>query len=180
MLQVGVAGIVLTRDNKVLGIREASGPTAKLEEFWKLPGGLVDPGEDIHTAVVREVKEETGVSTEFVCVAAARESHQALFGASDIYMVCVLRLVEDVVPAPCPQDREVAEARWLDLDGFLGSKWYAEGLYGQMLKSAAVTAKRCMEGEKELGLSVVRMPSLGGREESMYYQAWPPAIPAKL
>ena len=97
----------------------------------------MDPGEDMHSAVVREVKEETGINTEFVCIAAARESHQALFGASDIYIVCILKLVGETMPEPKPQDHEVAQASWIDVDKFLGSKWYAQGLYGQMLRSAA-------------------------------------------
>jgi len=48
-------------------------------------------GESLHTAVVREVKEETGVTAEFVGVINFRQMHPHLFGKSDIYFVCLLR-----------------------------------------------------------------------------------------
>jgi hypothetical protein len=45
-------------------IQEKSGPAARFG-IWKLPGGLVDPGESIGHAGVREVLEETGLKTKF-------------------------------------------------------------------------------------------------------------------
>ena len=83
--------------------------------------------------------------------------------------MCVLRLVDNT-QEPKPQDNEVAEAVWKPLDEFLGSKWYAKGLYGDMLRTAAGTAQRVQQGEVNKGLNVVKMPSLGGREESLYFQ----------
>ena len=91
---VGAAGICLTERSDgellVLAIREAHGPTAQLEGFWKLPGGAVDPREDISDAAIREVMEETGVKAEFVSLVAFRETHGALHGVTDLYCVCHL------------------------------------------------------------------------------------------
>jgi 8-oxo-dGTP diphosphatase len=36
--------------------------------YWALPGGRMDPGENIDQTVVREVKEETGLETEILSV----------------------------------------------------------------------------------------------------------------
>jgi hypothetical protein len=43
---------------------------------------------------VREVLEETGILTEFVCLAAIREHHKAAFGASDLYVISILKLTD--------------------------------------------------------------------------------------
>jgi hypothetical protein len=36
---------------KLLVIREKGGPTARLKDFWKLPGGHVDHKEDLGTVL---------------------------------------------------------------------------------------------------------------------------------
>ena len=46
--QFGVGGMVTNSKGQVLCIQEKSGRTG----FWKLPGGLVDPGEDVAAAVL--------------------------------------------------------------------------------------------------------------------------------
>ena len=54
-------GTVPPPNNKVLVVQERF----RFSAHWKLPGGYVDPGEDIDEAAIREVKEETGIETEF-------------------------------------------------------------------------------------------------------------------
>ncbi|XP_018716436.2 nudix hydrolase 2, partial [Eucalyptus grandis] len=71
---------------QVLVVQEKSG-----KRVWKLPTGVVNEGEDIWCGAVREVKEETGVDTEFVEVLCFRQSHQAFFTKSDLLFLCVLR-----------------------------------------------------------------------------------------
>jgi ADP-ribose pyrophosphatase YjhB (NUDIX family) len=55
----GVGGLVLNeQENTILVVREKARVWAPL---WKLPGGYVNLGEDLGTAAVREVFEETGI-----------------------------------------------------------------------------------------------------------------------
>ncbi|HTY23586.1 MAG TPA: NUDIX hydrolase [Desulfomonilaceae bacterium] len=57
---VGV-GALITRDDRVVLVRRGTQP-AKGE--WSIPGGLVNVGETLKDAVVREALEETGLEVE--------------------------------------------------------------------------------------------------------------------
>lgn len=54
LLLPGVAAVVLNQDNQLL-LQE------KHEEAWSLPAGLIEPNESPANAVIREVREETGL-----------------------------------------------------------------------------------------------------------------------
>ncbi len=184
--QIGVGGFVLNKNNEVLCVQERTGPTSSFSDFWKLPGGLVDANEDVADAVVREVLEETNVRVKFRSLATMRETHRGPFkGTTDIYCVaaCVLEN-PDIIPVPRPQDSEIANAKWIPLETFLGSRFYRKGLYGDMLRVAAKTAIAAANetNDKELfrghGLSRQKLPSLGGKIESLY--AFHPLLRSKL
>ncbi len=55
---VGVGGVVV-REGRVLLVERASEPLAGQ---WSLPGGAVELGETLEEAVVRELREETGLA----------------------------------------------------------------------------------------------------------------------
>lgn len=58
---LGVAGLVISSDEKWLVVKKRySGLRGK----WSLPAGFVNPGETADEAVLREVKEETGITCE--------------------------------------------------------------------------------------------------------------------
>ena len=58
MPRVGV-GAVVVHEGRVLLIRRGKEP---LRGRWVVPGGTVEAGETLHDALVREVREETGVT----------------------------------------------------------------------------------------------------------------------
>lgn len=60
----------ILRDGKILLVRRARPPANGL---FSLPGGVVEAGETLHEAVMREVREETGLTIEPVAPAGFRE-----------------------------------------------------------------------------------------------------------
>ena len=55
--QVGVGGVVVL-DGRALLIRRGKAP---LRGHWSIPGGTVERGESLEQALVREMREETGL-----------------------------------------------------------------------------------------------------------------------
>jgi ADP-ribose pyrophosphatase YjhB (NUDIX family) len=59
----------IVRGDRVLVVRRARPPG----DVFTLPGGVVEAGETLREAVIREVKEETGLTIEPVALAGHRE-----------------------------------------------------------------------------------------------------------
>jgi|SRR6266536_3339085 len=67
--QLAVSGAIF-RDGRVLLVRRAQSPGKGL---YSLPGGRVEFGESLHTALHREVDEETGLRIDILGLAGWRE-----------------------------------------------------------------------------------------------------------
>jgi ADP-ribose pyrophosphatase YjhB (NUDIX family) len=57
---IGVGAVIVSQD-RVLLVQRGREP---LKGHWSLPGGLVELGESLQTAVIREIEEETGLLVE--------------------------------------------------------------------------------------------------------------------
>ena len=57
-----VAAAVIFRDNKVFIARRSEGQ--RLAGFWEFPGGKIEQGESGAEAIIREIKEELGITVQ--------------------------------------------------------------------------------------------------------------------
>ena len=101
----------IVRDGKLLVVRRARPPANGL---FSLPGGVVELGEDLRAAVMREVAEETGMSIEPVELAGFREAITR--DASDrverhFVILCFAARWKGGEPQ---LNEELSEARWID------------------------------------------------------------------
>ncbi|WP_435107582.1 (deoxy)nucleoside triphosphate pyrophosphohydrolase [Nocardiopsis synnemataformans] len=114
-----VVGAVIVRDGRVLAAQRAE-PEA-LRGRWEFPGGKVDPGETPELALVRECREELGVTV--------RPLHQ--LGADAPFPAptrrhtrpAVLRLWRAELVAGEPLPLEHLSLRWLAADELRGPDW---------------------------------------------------------
>lgn len=74
LLLPGVAAVVSDHNNRIL-LQEKNG------EAWSLPAGMIEPGESPKTAVIREVREETGLIV-------APQKVPGVFGGDQFRYVC--------------------------------------------------------------------------------------------
>lgn len=109
---------VITRGEEILLCRLA--PKVTSQEIWHLPGGGVDFGEHPADAVVREVREETGLS---VTVGEVSQVASAITGqkrtprhAIRLYYDAVLSDPTNVTPVVQEIDGSTIDARWFPLD----------------------------------------------------------------
>ena len=111
---IGVGGVVVNSDGKVLMVQERVSPSARMQGSWKLPGGLADPGEDFADTVAREVREETGIDAVLDGVVSMRHAHGRRFGQGDLYVVVKLKAsgAEEI----SIDEGELADAKWMGRD----------------------------------------------------------------
>lgn len=132
---IGVGAAVLNAQGQILLVREQ--PLAgQTPGYWKLPGGMVEPHEHIELAAKREVKEETGIDTEFVRLISLRHHHHGQFGASNFYMVAVMKALSvDIKHDPV----EIAQACWFDPAEFFSDEKASP--YNKLLVEAALSGQ---------------------------------------
>lgn len=150
---IGVGAFVIDEATEsVLLVREQTGPAARLG-FWKLPTGLVESGEELHEAAVREVHEETGIEAEFVDIRAFRMGHLgnlAHRGKSNLYFVVKLRVRPGTATEPRPKAGEIAEARWVTLEEFGELPYPVKGSMYDVLNRSAVDARAHLQASEAI------------------------------
>jgi ADP-ribose pyrophosphatase YjhB (NUDIX family) len=103
----------IVRDGRVLLVRRARDPGRGL---YSLPGGVVEAGETLAEAIIREVDEETGLSIQPMALAGHREAIiRDKAGRAERHFVILTFACRWVAGEPRPSD-EVDEALWVKPD----------------------------------------------------------------
>lgn len=130
--KLGVSAVAL-HDGRILLIQRGHEPAMGK---WSLPGGHVEFGEDLHSAVLREVREETGLDAVVDRFLGFVERIEAE------YHYVILDFVVDVYDASgVSAGDDAADAAWFELDG-LGDVDLVDGLYEFLVDTGIIPDAR--------------------------------------
>lgn len=106
-MMVIVAAALVDGDGRILVQQRAAGRT--MAGLWEFPGGKIEQGETAEAALVRELAEELGISTETACLAPAGFGTAPMDdGGQLLLLLYVCRKWSGV-----PQPLDAAALRWV-------------------------------------------------------------------
>lgn len=117
--RIEVVAAVFYRDREVLACRRAPGKSAAGK--WEFPGGKIDDDEAPELALVREIREELGIS---ISVGALVDRTVTPVGDLDIDLACYL--VSSAEEPSHSTDHD--ELRWVPIDALSTLDWAAPDL----------------------------------------------------
>ena len=107
MHTVGVSAVLTNARSEVLLVRTA-------KAGWELPGGRVEPGEDLLGALRREIAEESGCTAEL-----GQLSGVYAHVRQGLLMLVFTGTSSSESPVPQPGETKVLEAAWFSPDAAL-------------------------------------------------------------
>ncbi|CAL5020536.1 unnamed protein product [Urochloa decumbens] len=162
--QVGVGGFVINDQMEVLVVQEKYSDSTLLGA-WKLPTGFIHASEEIFTGTVREVKEETGIDTEFMELIAFRHAHNVAFQKSDLFFICMLRPLSNDIMI---DEAEIQAAKWMPPPEFMEQPFVQDDHMFRKISDICVQRLR----RRYCGLTAHHVVSrFDGGASTLYYNA---------
>lgn len=93
--------------NKTLLIKRTKEPYTN---FWALVGGKIEIGEEVETAIVREIKEETGLKAKFVAIRGV--VYETLYKSKIPQEHFLIWVCETRVSNNLAEEKDEGEIRW--------------------------------------------------------------------
>lgn len=109
-----VAAIIENENNEILCALRS--PDMLIPNMWEFPGGKVEQGEDLFTALKREIKEELGCSIETIELFNEHTHEYETFIINLIAIKC--KITEGI-----PEAREHSKLIWLKRENLSALKW---------------------------------------------------------
>lgn len=130
--RVGVGAVILDGERVLLARRGRPPGQGK----WSIPGGLVDLGERIEDALVREVEEESGLRVRLLGLCGVIDR---VIREQDVvrYHYVIIDYVAESVAGRLQAGSDVAEVRWVDVND-LGQYDTTDGLADMVHRARAI------------------------------------------
>ncbi|GLX68048.1 NUDIX hydrolase [Paenibacillus glycanilyticus] len=112
---VAVSGIVENEQGQVLLVKTQHGG-------WVCPGGQVEVGENLMDALIREIKEESGIDvlvSHLIGVFSNTGEHKWHDGVTEVPTKVILDFVCKPIGGQLCTSEETSESRWVDKDQVL-------------------------------------------------------------
>jgi ADP-ribose pyrophosphatase len=106
-------GALILGDGKLLLIRRGAQPG---QGKWSIPGGLVELGENVQDAMVRETKEEVGLDVEAVKLMDVFDSVTLDEQGRIQYHFVVVNYLARIVGGTVRTASDILEARWVPVE----------------------------------------------------------------
>lgn len=112
----GSCGLIFNSEGKIL-LQQRNEP----QKRWGLIGGLMELGESTKEVMVREIKEETGMTVassqlELLDVYSGRENFATAPNGDEFYAVITAYIIRNVNQTPVINDDESLAFAWYDLN----------------------------------------------------------------
>ncbi len=107
------AGALILRDGKLLLVKRGAHPGFGK---WSVPGGLVELGERVQDAMVREVKEEVGFDVEAVKLNDVADTITLDSNRRVQYHFVVVNFIVRIVGGELKTATDILEARWVPVE----------------------------------------------------------------
>ncbi len=109
---LGVGAVVINENEELLVIKEKISTIG-----YKLPGGHIDNGEMISSALEREVLEETGIKVEFQSIISLGHFYPHQFHKSNLYVLCIAK--PKTLEINIQDTNEIVDAKWMKISKYL-------------------------------------------------------------
>lgn len=143
---LGVSGLVLNSVGEWLVVRKSYGG---MKGMWSLPAGFVNGGETVDMAIIREVKEETGIDCQVEGMIGFRTG--VLKGEISDNMAIFLLTPLDEKQLVIPELNEILEASWEkpnELKEDVNASVLIREISGKVMESAFDEIKNLNPGDR--------------------------------